>query len=272
MINGTYQNGSKYSYDYGGNVTISGDLTVDGSVCLGKNSHTTVTGNCTIGRSDQTKEVQNTYGENSILEVKGDFTQTNKNDANYYVSYYGLQEHGDFNNRDGKTSFLFTGTDLQTISFADTENCYGNFDIRNPNVKFETDIYGWTLNHDTTLNYPVSLNILNKTNLNGFDLIINGVLISDDATVDEISKGLSKLSTLDAVTIYGSTGSVAETYAKENGLAFSTTVENQNVIDVLILKKYILGISSTVDTSLDLTNDGNINILDLIALKQKLFK
>lgn len=46
----------------------------------------------------------------------------------------------------------------------------------------------------------------------------------------------------------------------------------KEAIDILKLKKYILGISNNIDTSFDLNNDNIINITDLVLLKNLLFK
>ncbi len=49
-----------------------------------------------------------------------------------------------------------------------------------------------------------------------------------------------------------------------------TPTEDINMVDILSLKKYILGITPTANTSLDYNKDGSINILDLNTIKHTL--
>jgi hypothetical protein len=49
-----------------------------------------------------------------------------------------------------------------------------------------------------------------------------------------------------------------------------TETDTTNMADILRLKKYILGITLTADTSLDYNDDGSINILDLNTIKHTL--
>jgi hypothetical protein len=88
---------------------------------------------------------------------------------------------------------------------------------------------------------------------------------------------------MDDFTIYGYTGSSAEKYATsyefnfvaldEDNQTEETPLEDNKptATDILKLKKYLFGISSD-STNLDYNNDGNVNILDLIYIKQQFFE
>lgn len=92
--------------------------------------------------------------------------------------------------------------------------------------------------------------------------------------------GTRKAAAMEDVTIYGYTGSTAETYANKSGLQFSyldTPVVTGDFnydgsitsMDMLLLKAKLLGIYKNINCG-DLNLDGNVDVIDLMALKSQI--
>ena len=83
-------------------------------------------------------------------------------------------------------------------------------------------------------------------------------------------------------TIYGYSGTPAETYAKENGFTFIPLDEERtpgdatgdgklNIADVIRIQQKLAGWKVTIDENAsDVTGDGKVNIADVIRIQQKL--
>jgi len=73
-------------------------------------------------------------------------------------------------------------------------------------------------------------------------------------------------------TIYSKERTFFKDYASETNIEFvPLTDEKYTYVDALKIKKHILGVYKQSSTRLDINNDGTINILDLLSLKQYLF-
>lgn len=87
-------------------------------------------------------------------------------------------------------------------------------------------------------------------------------------------------------TIVAPEGSYAWKYAESNGMKLTDNIENVKIyefgdinaddnidhLDVLLLKKYLLGIDDSVSILADINKDGRFNVLDLLKIKSMVLK
>lgn len=127
----------------------------------------------------------------------------------------------------------------------------------------------------TTVNIPNSVTRINNyfydcTALKSVTIPSSVTYIHDHAFGYINVKG--SFQKMEDFTVYGYKGSTAETFALKNGFNFVILDDNiqPNYIDILTLKKYLLGFFESSPSYADYNQDGTIDILDLNILKNKI--
>ncbi len=98
------------------------------------------------------------------MEIGGNFKQINYNTS---TSSFACS---------GSHKVRLIGSGEQHISFDSTSSYFNDLELINTNVKFDTEIKGWTLQRDTTFGNGLENGTTGTFDLNGHKLIINGNL------------------------------------------------------------------------------------------------
>ena len=110
------------------------------------------------------------------MEIGGNFKQINYNTS---TSSFACS---------GSHKVRLIGSGEQHISFDSTSSYFNDLELINTNVKFDTEIKGWTLQRDTTFGNGLENGTTGTFDLNGHKLIINGNLYQSAGTM-YINKG-----------------------------------------------------------------------------------
>ena len=134
------------------------------------------------------------------------------------------------------------------------------------------------------INIPDSVTEIGRYAFSGCDSLEKIWIPESVVDIEDYAMGYTGSKVSEILTIYGNSGSVAESYANKNNIAFvaisSETVEGDvnndgifTIADVVLLQKWIL---TKPDATLknwkagDLCEDNIINVLDLCLMKQNI--
>lgn len=194
-------------------------------------------------------------------------------------------------NQEDYTLKLVNVTDTQNITWIsqNTDIATVNNGIVTPISKGETIIYAIYNNNYYQCNVTVQENSTLRLNYNS--IVINSLdekfqleLYNNTDNITWISKDTNIANVDNNGLVSGVANGNTIIYAIVNDITFSCFVDvslktpilgdcnNDNIIstmDLLILKKYIFGVSNDISNA-DINMDNNINIIDIIELKQQL--
>ena len=108
--------------------------------------------------------------QNGVMELKGDFNQLTGSGYSFDASK--------------KHKVVFSGNETQNISFYSTASGFANADFKNENITISSDLRGWKMTTDLTLQGDLINKSLDGLDLNGFQLHIKGSYVQNSGTVN----------------------------------------------------------------------------------------
>ena len=139
----------------------------------------------------------------------------------------------------------------------------------------------WDCDGLTSVTIPEGVTCIGMEAFYGCNNLVSATIPASVETIGECAFGYASNSTIDGFTIYGYTGSAAEAYANENGIAFcalggftpgDVTGDNYvGIADVVKVNRHVVGKTTLTEEeqrAADVTGDGDVAIADVIKINR----
>jgi hypothetical protein len=120
-----------------------------------------------------------------------------------------------------------------------------------------------------TLYLPSTLEAIEYQGIERLDSLRNLIVKSNDEIDLDTRFFLIDLPENDYLTVFAPEGSYAEEFFTERGVQVVDS-DNEDLIKEVLVRKHVLGITSTYDEDLDVNGDGKVNVLDTVQIKRDL--